>query len=214
MQEKTNVKLLVAPCNHEAAKYAVMNWHYSKRMPLFKQSYIGVWENDRFIGCVIFGRSVTPYLQSAFGIKTTQCIELTRVALSKHLTPVTKIISISIGLIRKQNPKLRLIVSYADSNVGHLGVIYQAGNWVFMGMSSKVKQFFWRGSWRNDTSMFNYFKAHRKEKGKCKTRLLESKYKYLYPLDKAMRKQIESLRKPYPKRPDSEKVSRSASSRE
>ena len=186
-------------CTYQAAKYAVENWHYSKRMPLFKQIYIGVWEEKKFIGCIIFGRSVTPYLQDIFNLKTTECIELTRIALRKHIVPVTKMIKIAIGLLKKQSPGIRLVVSYADPNVGHLGRIYQGGNWIYMGRSSKVKQYYWRSSWRNDTPMFNYFKRNPGEKIKCKTRDLEPKYKYLYPLDREMRKQIEPLRKPYPK---------------
>ena len=47
-------------CTHEAAKYAVEHWHYSKRMPKSKLAKFGVWEGGKFVGCVIFGVGATP----------------------------------------------------------------------------------------------------------------------------------------------------------
>ena len=42
--------LVVAPCSYGAAKYAVMNWHYSRRMPVSPLVRYGVWEDDEFVG--------------------------------------------------------------------------------------------------------------------------------------------------------------------
>ena len=187
-------------CSYQAAKYAVEHWHYSKRMPKSKQVYIGVWENDNYIGCVIFGLSVTPYLGDRFGLSNTQCAELTRIALKEHIAPVSKIGAIAINMIRKQSPGLRLIISYADPNHKHNGAIYQAMNWVYCGRSAAVRQYHWRNQWRNDSPMFRYFKANPNTRKIVPYRDLLSKYKYLMPLDKEMREQIEPLRKPYPKR--------------
>jgi len=195
-----SVNLKVAYCDYEAAKYAVLNWHYSNRMPKFKQSFLGVWEDERFVGAVLFGRSATPFLGDAYGLKTTECIELTRIALRKHETPVSRIVAIAIRMIKRSSPGLRLVVSYADLNVGHHGGIYQAGNWVYVGGSAKVKQFFFRGSWRNDSSLMRFLKANPAAKKTLNVRSLVAKHKYLYPLDEEMRLLIEPLRKPYPKR--------------
>jgi len=199
-------------CSYEAAKYAVMNWHYSARIPKFKQVYIGVWENEKFIGVVIFGLSVTPYLGSKYMLKNTECVELTRIALTKHRAPVSQIVAIALKLIRNQSPGLRLIISYADPNQGHNGSIYQAGNWIYVGTSSKVRQYFWRGSWRNDTSMFREFRLNPDLRKMHQYRDLPPKYKYLYPLDKEMREQIDPLAKPYPKKNCDSGVNRSTPS--
>ena len=169
-------------------------------MPKSRQVYVGVWEKNKFIGVVMFGKSVTPYLGHAYGLSHTECAELTRIALSAHKSPVSQIATIAIRLLKKQSPKLRLLVSYADPNVGHVGSIYQAMNWVYVGSSSKIKQYYWRGQWRNDTPMFKAFKSNQKLREICESRELIEKHKYLYPLDDEMRKQIEPLHKPYPKK--------------
>jgi len=180
-------------CSHEAAKYAVEHWHYSRTMTKSRNNNIGVWEDGQFIGAVIFGYSISPQIGKAFGLEQTQLTELKRVALRSHITPVSRIISISLMMLKKKNPGLRLVVSFADSEQGHNGGIYQAGNWIYIG-SSQVEQRFIGGKWRNDVP------ANRMKLANVIKRLAPPKYKYLYPLDDEMRKQIEPLRKPYPKR--------------
>ena len=198
MSEKVDLKL--DWCSYEAAKYAVEHWHYSRRMPKFKQVYIGVWENKKYIGCVIFGLSVTPYLGDSFGLSNLECAELTRIALTSHFSPVSKIGAIALKMIKKQSEGLRLIVSYADPFQKHNGSIYQAMNWVYCGTSAAVRQYFYKGDWRNDSPMFREFAINPILRKITEYRDLEPKHKYLFPLDDAMRKQIEPLRKPYPKR--------------
>ncbi len=194
--------LVVDWCSYQAAKYAVERWHYSGRMPKFKQVYLGVWDSSRFIGVIIFGLSVTPYLGNVFGLSGIECAELTRIALDRHREPVSKLAMIGLKMIKRQSPGLRLVVSYADPFHGHNGAIYQAMNWIHVGESSRVTQYYWRKAWRNDSPMLRYFKHYPAEREKCITRVLPPKYKYLYPLDGAMRRQIAPLAHPYPKRED------------
>lgn len=200
MNSSPKTDLVVDWCSYKAAKYAVENWHYSERMPKRKLATLGVWESENFIGAVIFGYSVSPYQGIRWNLTQFQVVECVRVALKEHISEVSRIVMIAMRVLKRVNPGLRLLVSYADPNNGHHGGIYQAMGWVYMGGSAVVKQYFWRGQWRNDTRMFDYFKTHKAEKGKCRTRELLPKHKYLYPLDKAMRRQIEKLRQPYPKR--------------
>lgn len=43
-------------CSHKSAKWACENYHYAKRMVTGKTIKIGVWEDEKFIGCLIYGR--------------------------------------------------------------------------------------------------------------------------------------------------------------
>lgn len=122
-------------CSHGAAEYAVKNWHYSQCMPSGKLVKIGVWEDDVFIGCVLFGRGANQYMPQHLKLKITECCELVRVALNKHKTPTTKIVSIALKLLRKSNPGIKTVFSYADiTNQNHQGIIYRAGNWKYHGI--------------------------------------------------------------------------------
>jgi len=121
-------------CSFHSARYAVENWHYSHSMPAGKLVKIGVWEDEQFIGAVIFGRGANNNSAKSFGLKQNECCELVRVALKEHETSVTRIISIALKILKKNNPGIQLVFSYADeTNQGHKGIIYKAGNWNYVG---------------------------------------------------------------------------------
>jgi len=187
---------------YEAAKYACENWHYSRCTPKFKQLWIGAWEGGRFIGVVSFGRSSTPYLGTAYGLETTECAELTRIALRQHRAPVSRIMAIAINMVKKQSSGMRLLVSLADGAQGHHGGVYQATNWVYVGRSSTLTQYYFREKWRNDTSLMRFLKQNPSQKELLPSRVIAGKHKYLMPLDSEMRERVSVLARPYPKRTD------------
>ena len=203
------MSLVVDWCSYEAAKYAVEHWHYSRKMPAGKLARLGVWENERFIGVVIFGWGATPNICKPFDLENTQVCELVRVALSRvHTVPTSKVIAASLRMLRAAFPGLRLVVSYADSEQGHLGTIYQATNWVCVGSSLSA--------WLRVGGVVVHPKTLHSRYGlggQSVAWLREHvdpnamriqkppKHKYVMPLDKAMRRQVEVLRRPYPKRP-------------
>lgn len=195
--------LRVAPISFDAAKYAVTRWHYSHVMPTGQTVKVGAWEDGRFVGAVIFSRGATRELGWPYGLDQMTACELTRVALDRHHAPVTMIVAEAIRYLKANNPGLRLIVSYADSAHGHHGGIYQAGNWVYVGVraASSVRLF---GKVRHARSIVAKY-------GHCTMDRLRAevdpraewvkdapKHKYLYPLDRAMRRKIAPLAQPYP----------------
>jgi hypothetical protein len=187
---------------YEAAKYACLHWHYSKTIPTGKNNYLGAWEGGRFIGVVIFGLGATGTMGKPYGLNTFQIAELVRVALDSHISPVTKIVAIAIKMIMKKNPGLRMLISFADPFHGHNGAIYQAGNWTFTGQCGIGEMYLLRdGSMAHPRRFtgrgWNKKKPIPADAVKIKT---PGKYRYLMPLDDEMRKRIEPLRKPYPKR--------------
>lgn len=191
-----NPALKIDWCTFEAAKYAVEHWHYSKVMPAGKIVKIGVWEDDKFIGCVLFSRGSNPHLHMAYDLKMAEICELTRVALSIHRTPVTKIIKIALIMLKNTNPDMKLVFSFADQNQNHTGKIYQAGNWIFVGIGKSSPQWYYKGEWRHQRSIGSIFNTL--VGLKLKKRFILDKYKYLMPLDKETKNRIIHLSKPYP----------------
>lgn len=184
---------------HEAAKFACLNWHYSRCIPKSKLAKFGVWEDSKFIGVVIYGVGATSDLVKQYGLDSIQGCELVRVALTKHKTPVSRIIAITLKFLRESFKGLRLVVSFADPAQGHHGGIYQAGGWIFSGGSAVSDEYIylgkqWQGrAFRASHKGMENHPSVKKVKG-------TSKHRYLMPLDAEMRKQIEPLAKPYPKR--------------
>ena len=186
-------------CTYRAAKFAVMNWHYSQTMPAGKLVKIGVWEDNKFIGVVIFGRGANNSLGKPYGLTQLESCELVRVALRQHKASVTRIVSIAIKMLKKFSPGIRLIISFADPEQGHIGGIYQGGNWVFAGESKPADEYLVDGIRMHGRSMRQKYGTH---VGKDFIKVIKSvpKYRYLMPLDGMIKQKIIELSQPYPKR--------------
>jgi len=128
---KTDLKL--DWCGHKASEFACKNWHYSGTIPRTKIVKIGAWEDGKYIGCILFSWGSCQNLLKPYGLKMEEGCELTRIAMREHLNPISKMISIAIKMLKKQSPGLKLIVSFADPYHHHVGGIYQASNWIYVG---------------------------------------------------------------------------------
>ena len=189
-------------CSRDAAEYAVSRWHYSRSMPVSKSARLGVWEHGEFIGAVIFAWGANPNLGRPFGLDMLEVAELVRVALREHATPVSRIISIAVRLLRRQSPGLRLLVSFADTDQGHHGGIYQAAGWTYTGTTPVKFDYVLHGQklQRRAYTGANFGKPRLAvPAGAIKVRS-PVKHRYCLPLDEAMRARIAPLARPYPKR--------------
>lgn len=208
--------MIVDWCSKKAARYSVENWHYSGSMPVSKLNTIGVWEDNRFIGSIIFGVGACNNLVKQYGLEPSEGCELVRVALTEHSSFVTQAISKSIKLLKENNPGLRLIVSFADPNEGHHGGIYQAGNWIYTGKSASAVVYIHKKTGKKyharnvGKELWRHAKVVRPDE--CIKQKQEGKHRYLYPLDKAMRRKIIKLAQPYPQAEEVSKVIHSTSS--
>lgn len=200
--------LKLAGCQHEAAAYACKTWHYSGCVPAGKLVKIGVWENGRFIGCVIFGRGANNNIGSKYRLGQTEVCELVRIALRAHEAPVSRIVSLALKLLRRQSPGLRLVVSYADPEQGHVGGIYQAGNWIYTGPSQAQRELVIGGVDVHKRSAGSRYGTASPARIQALTGKpveygpVRWKHTYLMPMDKAMRAATAQLSRPYPKRED------------
>lgn len=195
-------------CSHQAAKHAVMRWHYSRRMPNAKLVRIGVWESGRFVGAVIYGCGANRHLASPFGLGREEACELVRVALAPgRKRPTSQCLGISLKLLKRQSPGLRLVVSYADTKEGHLGTIYQATNWLFVGASTQsyLKV---RGQIEHPRSLYDrygprgqslpWLREHVDPRAERVS--MPAKLKYVWPFDTQLRQELSEIAQPYPKR--------------
>jgi hypothetical protein len=181
-------------------------------MPAGKLVKVGAWENGKFIGVVLFGRGANNNIGKPYGLEQTAACELVRIALTKHITPVSKIAAIAMRFLKANSPGLRLIISYADPLQGHHGGIYQAGNWIYCGKTKGGT-----AQIRMKSGKLIHKRTAMSRFGTCKASDLggewteeKQKHKYLMPLDNEMRKRILPLAKPYPKRASSESSDTSA----
>ena len=201
--------LVVAPCGMDAARYAVMRWHYSKRMPIARLARFGVWEAGRFVGAIVYCHGGNRHAYQAFGLTMHQGAELVRVALGDHDAPVSQVVAEATRQLHRASPGTRLVISYADPLQGHHGGIYQALSWAYLGPSPGA-----RGAWRLPSGELVHHRSYTGApgfKGKArkapppqalgiKARRVELPrlHRYAYGMDKAMRRHLARLAQPYP----------------
>ena len=197
------VTLLVAPCSAAAARYAVEHWHYSHRIPASISAYYGVWSDDAFIGTIVWSWGGNPKAWQAYGLTMYEAVELVRVALRHdHTMPVSQVVARAVRRLHDDSPGLRLLTSYADPYNGHHGGIYQAMNWIYLGPTSHTHH------WELPSGRVVHNRTLTGVQfGQPKPRLpfgavrvtRPPKHKYAWPLDRAMRRQIAPLARPYPR---------------
>jgi hypothetical protein len=187
---------------HEAAKYACKNWHYTASLPVGKLVKVGIWEQNKFVGVVLFAWGMNKSLGSPYGLMMNECCELVRVAMTRHDCAVSRVLALSMKFLKSQSSGLRAVVSFADPAAGHHGGIYQAGNWLYTGQSAASYEWRLDGKRLNKRAYtgHNFGKPRLLVPGGAVKVALPGKHRYLMPLDKEMAAQIAPLSKPYPKR--------------
>jgi hypothetical protein len=199
--------LTLAWASSAAMRYACKNWHYSHATPPPPSVAVGVWEDDRFCGVVVFSRGASPNIGRPFGLQQTEVVELTRVALREHETPVSRIVSIAIKLVHRSSPRLRMLVSYADPEQGHHGGIYQAMNWTYLGTTPTTRWYIDKNGRRWHSRMVSP-SGTRKVYGRtrsvvrqdeCEVHVAPGKHRYALALDPSLAPMLDERAQPYPR---------------
>lgn len=190
--------------SHKAIKYACLNFHYAKAVPNVGLAY-NVFNNlNEWCGVICYGIGATNNIAEPYNLKQGEVIELVRMALNGKQDSTTKAMAISLKLITKNAPNVKLIVSYADSEQGHYGIIYQATNWFYTGFSVDTNLIVngERKHRRTLGSKYGTCSAVQLRKKGFNVEVLKTKpkWKYIYPLDKTLLPLCKSLSKPYPKK--------------
>ena len=194
--------LKVSYCGFDALRFACEHWHYSRKAPTAKGIYFGVWEDDEYTGALAFQRSANRHSADIFGLPYNEVLELTRVALTKHVTPVSRIMAIAVRRLHKKMPGLRLLFSYADPAQGHHGGIYQACGWLYTGLSGASSTYVINGREYHQRTLTGKKNAARKKARRdvATKRPNSRKYRYAIGFDTQVKSTLDRMRMPYPKR--------------
>lgn len=122
---------------HKAVEYACKHFHYAKAVPVNTIGYNVYNNSDEWCGVVLYGTGANPHIGNSYNLPTGGCVELVRVALNGKQECTSQAVAMSLKQLKKDCPLCRLVVSYADCDQNHLGTIYQATNWVYVGLNNE-----------------------------------------------------------------------------
>ena len=125
----------VYPVSRKTAIPMIVDNHYMKRIPPISVAF-GLFKEEKLLGIITYGISASTTLRRGVcGEKNADNVyELTRLWISDDapFNGESFLISQSIQKLDKE-----IIVTYAEIEQGHLGIVYQASNFFYCGLSSK-----------------------------------------------------------------------------
>jgi hypothetical protein len=125
----------VKPISYNETKPYILGIHYAKRMPSVSYAF-GLFKENKLIGCITYGSPASPRVCDGLCGRehAKKVLELNRLVLKHNeKNEASFLIASSLKLL----PKPSIIISYADSDQDHVGYVYQATNWIYLGLSAK-----------------------------------------------------------------------------
>jgi len=199
--------LVIKPIPIRSAKSLLERNHYLRSLPGNTQLAFGVFVGSRLSGVLTLGAGSANGYRMMSGAGPRDCVTLTRLWLSDDLPNNSE--SRFIGVVLRALSKytnLKFILSYADPVQGHLGNVYQASNWIYIGLSSSTPLYdMGDGKLHHSRSLAHAYGTHSirffAEHGVV-VQLVgqEPKHRYIYLLDPSWRDRLVTPVLPYPKR--------------
>ena len=197
----------------KAIKYACINFHYAKAVPMVKYGF-NVFNNDEWCGVICYGYGAAPRIASPFNLCQGEVLELVRVALNGKQNITSQALAMTLRELHRIAPQIKIIVSYADLDQKHAGIIYQATNWVYLGQYTEgeavaviingKKTHKKTINDRYGTSNIEWLRKHIDRN--AKPFITKGNHKYVFIFDKKLKKKLMKQSKPYPKNEIKEKV--------
>jgi hypothetical protein len=126
----------VRSIDNATAQQMVVENHYLHRKAPCSQAFGLFDESDKLRGVVMYGTPSSSALRAGIAGKehANNVIELTRLWIDDSTPKNSE--SYLIGNSIKHCDK-EIVVSFADTSQNHLGIVYQATNWIYTGLSAK-----------------------------------------------------------------------------
>ena len=150
--------------------------HYSHNINGLMSSYCFAMydQADAMVGAMIYGKLGMANAWKKYGDSIDEVMELRRLVLIDDTPKNSE--SYFIGrTLRwlKTNTEVKTIVSYADPNYGHSGIIYRATNFEHVGMTAPGKVIIWDGKKYHDKAIRTKYKGELKPFAKRLRQALE-----------------------------------------
>ena len=198
--------LEVKPIPVTVARDLIISHHYLGSFPGGTRLCFGVFIDQRLVGSLTLGVGSKESHRLVSGARPNDCMTLTRLWISDELGKNTE--SYVIGLVLRKlrrHTSVKFVISYSDPAEGHHGVIYQASNFIYTGLSVAMPKYdLGDGIARNSRTLGQIFGTHSTrylKRNGIKVRLIPQvpKHRYLYFLDRRWRTRLTVPILPFPK---------------
>lgn len=121
---------VIALKKHQCDEF-VTKKHYSRRASIFWAGF-GLVENGDIVGVCVYGQPSPQVQKSAFKDRDFRLYELARLVIqTKSKNAASFLVGRSLQMLESPSA----VVSYADMEQSHAGIVYQATNWIYTGQT-------------------------------------------------------------------------------
>lgn len=146
--------------NRKDIRDFIEEYHYSHNINGLISDYcFGMYDKSgTMVGAMIYGRMAMANQWKKYAVdeksSASTVIELRRLVLVDDTPKNSESYFISKTLKwLKKNTDVEVVVSYADPNYGHVGTVYQASNFSYMGQTSPGKVIMYKGKKYHDKAI-------------------------------------------------------------
>ena len=126
-------KYTVKPCTRQDCSPFIIGIHYAARWPSVSHAF-GLYNEDDLVGIVTYGTPASSTLRVGIAGPEYKVLELNRLCLKNNTkNEASFLVASSIKML----PMNVIVVSFADTEQGHVGYVYQACNFLYTGLSAK-----------------------------------------------------------------------------
>jgi hypothetical protein len=205
---KTKKDYKIELIDKKIAKELIIKNHYSQSWTSCRYA-LGLFYEDELVGVAIYGfpvgrqvvKSISPILENE------NVLELTRlwIAESEGKNTESYFLGRTFSWLKNNATKVWILISYSDPMVDHVGIIYQATNWLYQGNNIKKGKSWMikiHGDWYHPRTVIANWGSTKDEVIKnvdanFEKKIMPKKHRYLYILKKNKRKDIlNSLKHP------------------
>lgn len=124
-------KMEVVKLDKKTCELFIKNKHYSRKASIFWAGFgLVEGEGGKIVGVAVYGQPSPPIQKHSFSERDFRLYELSRVVVqTKTKNAASFLIANSLQMLEKPCA----VVSYADMEQNHCGIIYQATNWLYTG---------------------------------------------------------------------------------
>lgn len=199
--------LRLVPISRVDAKTLIVRNHYSHSLPGGTKMSFGTVLNGRLLGVMTFGVGPFYGYKLVNGATPDDVVTLTRLWLSDELPKncESKVLGIALRSL-KRDTSLKFVIAYSDPAVGHLGIIYQATNWLYTGLSFATPLYdVGDGTLHHSRSLAHQLGSHSiryltLQGINAKAVPQSAKHRYVYFLDDSWQSRLAVPALPYPKK--------------
>lgn len=201
--------LIVEPVMPSAVCKIITEFHYLHSMPAASRRCYGVFHHSALVGAVVFTAGARRGHNILAAARPQVVATLARLWLTDELpkNAESRVIGAVLRDLRRETD-WKLLLSYADPAAGHVGTIYQAAGWLYLGHGGTEGYLeLADGQVIHPRTAYKRYGStavgHLTRTGvPARRNRMPAKHRYAYLLDPAWRWRVRGAGLPYPKRSD------------